>query len=105
MRRAALLAITLAVSSLPTVLHAAADQPFKVGYVDMNAALNLIDEGKRKLAAGTTLLVCSDGVESLDHEKIAAAATRPVRHLLDTVLAVGKPHQDNVTIIKLDRQT
>ena len=66
--------------------------------------LALIDEGRRKLGADMTLLVCSDGVESLEHEKIAAAAKQPVRHLLDTVLAVGKPHQDNVTIIKLDRQ-
>ena len=70
----------------------------------MGEPLTLIDEGKRKLAAGTTLLVCSDGVESLEHEKIAAGARQPVRHLLDMVLAVGKPHQDNVTIIKLDRQ-
>ena len=70
----------------------------------MGEPLTLIDEGKRKLAAGTMLLVCSDGVESLEHEKIAAGARQPVRHLLDMVLAVGKPHQDNVTIIKLDRQ-
>lgn len=67
--------------------------------------LNLIDEGKRKLSAGMMLLVCSDGVETLAHEKIAAAVGQPVRNLLDMVLAVGKPHQDNVTIIKLDRQT
>ena len=70
----------------------------------MGAPLNLIDEGRRKLADGVTLLVCSDGVESLGHEQIAMAARQPVRHLLDAVLAVGKPHQDNVTIIKLDRQ-
>ena len=70
----------------------------------MGEPLSLIDEGKRKLAAGTTLLVCSDGVESLEHGKIATGAKQPVRHLLDMVLAVGKPHQDNVTIIKLDRQ-
>ena len=70
----------------------------------MGQPLTLIDEGKRKLAAGMTLLVCSDGVESLGHDKIAGAASRPVRQLLDAVLAVGKPHQDNVTIIKLDRQ-
>jgi PPM family protein phosphatase len=70
----------------------------------MGEPLHLIDEGKHKLAAGAMLLVCSDGVESLDHEKIVAAARQPVRYLLDSVLAVGKPHQDNVTIIKLDRQ-
>jgi PPM family protein phosphatase len=69
----------------------------------MGETLTLIDEGSRRLGTGATLLLCSDGVESLPHEKIAAAATRPVRHLLDMVLAVGKAHQDNVTIIKLDR--
>ena len=71
----------------------------------MGEPLSLIDEGRRKLDAGTILLLCSDGVESLAHEKIAAAAGQPVKHLLDSVLAVGKPHQDNVTIIKLDRRT
>ncbi len=72
----------------------------------MGEPLSLIDEGRRKLGAGTILLLCSDGVESLAHEKIAAAAAgQTVKHLLDTVLAVGKPHQDNVTIIKLDRRT
>jgi protein phosphatase len=70
----------------------------------MGEPINLIDEGHRPLRAGMTLLLCSDGVESLPHDKIAAAATRPVRHLLDMVLAVDQPHQDNVTIIKLDRQ-
>ena len=70
----------------------------------MGEPLTLVDEGKRKLAAGATLLVCSDGVESLDHNKIVIAARQPVRHLLDAVLSVGKPHQDNVTIVKLDRQ-
>ncbi len=70
----------------------------------MGEPLKLIDEGKRRLGSGATLLVCSDGVESLDHKKIVAAAREPVRHLLDAVLAVRKPHQDNVTIIKLDRQ-
>src|SRR5476651_2263052 len=30
----------------------------------MGEPLNLIDQGKRKLGAGTTLLLCSDGVES-----------------------------------------
>jgi hypothetical protein len=44
-------------------------------------------------------------VESLAHDKIAAAAGQSVRRLLEMVLAVGKPHQDNVTIIKMDRQT
>jgi PPM family protein phosphatase len=71
----------------------------------MGEPLTLIDEGKRELGASATLLLCSDGVESLAHDKIAAAAGQSVRQLLEMVLAVGKPHQDNVTIIKMDRQT
>jgi serine/threonine protein phosphatase PrpC len=70
----------------------------------MGEPLTLIDEGTRQMGAAATLLLCSDGVESLARDRIAVAATRPVQHLLDMVLAVGKPHQDNVTIIKLDRQ-
>jgi serine/threonine protein phosphatase PrpC len=69
----------------------------------MGEPINLVDEGHRRLGAGMTLLLCSDGVESLPHEKIAAAARHPVNHILDMVLAVGQPHQDNVTVIKLDR--
>jgi serine/threonine protein phosphatase PrpC len=68
----------------------------------MGEPLTLIDEGARKLGASDTLLLCSDGVESLAHDKIALAAARPVRAVIDAVLAVGKPHQDNVTIIRLE---
>jgi serine/threonine protein phosphatase PrpC len=67
--------------------------------------LSLIDQGSRELAEDARLLLCSDGVESLAHDKIASGAALPVRGLLDAVLAVGKPHQDNVTIIKLERQS
>jgi len=70
----------------------------------MGEPLTLIDEGNRRLDAGAILLLCSDGVESLPHEQIAAAAPHPVRRLVEMVPAVGKPHQDNVTIIKLERQ-
>lgn len=70
----------------------------------MGEPFTMIDEGRRKLGAGTTLLLCSDGVESLAHDKIAAAARQPVQRIIDAVLAVGKLHQDNVTIIKLERQ-
>ena len=67
--------------------------------------LSLIDRGSRAVGKDARLLLCSDGVESLAHDKIASGATLPVRRLLDAVLAVGKPHQDNVTIIKLERQS
>jgi PPM family protein phosphatase len=71
----------------------------------MGEPLTLIDEGSAKLPAGAALLLCSDGVESLPHDKIAAGARQSVGDLLAAVLAVGKPHQDNVTIIKMERQT
>lgn len=71
----------------------------------MGEPLTLIDQGTRELPPGARLLLCSDGVDSLPHDKIASGSALPVRHLLDAVLAVGKPHQDNVTIIKLERQS
>jgi serine/threonine protein phosphatase PrpC len=71
----------------------------------MGEPLSLIDRGSRALAKDAKLLLCSDGIESLEHDKIASGAALPVRRLLDAVLAVGKPHQDNVTIIKLERQS
>jgi len=71
----------------------------------MGEPLALIDQGSRELGPGARLLLCSDGVESLAHDTIASGAALPVRGLLDAVLAVGKPHQDNVTIIKLERQS
>jgi serine/threonine protein phosphatase PrpC len=69
----------------------------------MGEPLQMIDEGRRELSTGAILLLCSDGVESLAHPKIAVAGAQSARRLLDAVLAVGKPHQDNVTILKLDR--
>ena len=65
----------------------------------------MLFRSSRELGPGARLLLCSDGVESLAHDKIASGAALPVRGLLDAVLAVGKPHQDNVTIIKLERQS
>jgi serine/threonine protein phosphatase PrpC len=66
--------------------------------------LTLIDEGRRLLAPGDRLLVCSDGVLTLDSTGILRAARRPVRGLIDAVLAAGAPRQDNVTIIKLEQE-
>ena len=69
----------------------------------MGQPLSLIDEGSRRLAPGARLLLCSDGVQSLDEASIATGAAGPVRALIEAVLAVRAPHQDNVTIIKLER--
>lgn len=71
----------------------------------MGEPLRLIDKGQRRLLAGAVLLLCSDGVESLPHERLVAAAGRSVGGLIDAVLALNRPHQDNITIIKLTRQT
>ena len=70
----------------------------------MGQPLTLIDEGSRALGPGDRLLVCSDGIETLDHATIVRAAAGPVRALIDAVLAVGAPAQDNVTVIKLERE-
>lgn len=70
----------------------------------MGQPLTLVDEGSRRLEAGARLLLCSDGVQSLDDAGIAAQAGGPVRSLVEAVLARRAPHQDNVTVIKLERE-
>jgi len=71
----------------------------------MGNPLTLIDEGSRRLGAGARLLLlCSDGVQSLDEAGIAARAGGPVQALIEAVLALRAPHQDNVTVIKLERE-
>jgi serine/threonine protein phosphatase PrpC len=69
----------------------------------MGDLLTLIDKGSRKLGPDARLLLCSDGVQSLSTLEIAAAAGKPVRGMIDTVLAAAKEHQDNVTVVKLER--
>jgi protein phosphatase len=69
----------------------------------MGQPLSLIDEGTRRLGPGARLLLCSDGVQSLDEDAIAATAGGPARAVIEAVLAVDAPHQDNVTVIKLER--
>ena len=64
----------------------------------------LIDRGSRALERGAVLLLCSDGVESLDHRHIVLASSKTAQAIVDSVLAVGAPHQDNVTVIKLERE-
>ena len=69
----------------------------------MGDPLTLIDKGSRRLVAGDRLLLCSDGVQTLTVEQIAAQATQPASVLVEAVLAVAKDHQDNVTVVKLER--
>ncbi len=70
----------------------------------MGQPLTLIDEGARRLPPGARLLLCSDGVQSLDEAGIAARAGGAVGALIEAVLALRAPHQDNVTVIKLERE-
>jgi serine/threonine protein phosphatase PrpC len=69
----------------------------------MGEALSLTDKGSRRLGPDVKLLLCSDGVETLREPQIAAAAIRPAAALVEAVLAADKEHQDNVTVIKLER--
>jgi serine/threonine protein phosphatase PrpC len=70
----------------------------------MGDPLTLVDKGSRKLGPDARLLLCSDGVQTLSAAEIAAAAVKPVGGLIDTVLAAAKEHQDNVTVVKLERE-
>jgi serine/threonine protein phosphatase PrpC len=70
----------------------------------MGRPLTLIDEGRRALAPGDRLLVCSDGVLTLEDADIVGAARESAQGLIDAVLAVGAPRQDNVTVIKLEQE-
>lgn len=69
----------------------------------MGQPLTLTDKGSRRLGPDVKLLLCSDGVETLRPPQIAAAAARPATGLVEAVLAVAKEHQDNVTVVKLER--
>ena len=69
----------------------------------MGQSLELIDEGTRRLPPNARLLLCSDGVLSLGDADIVSQSANPVSSLISAVLAVRNPHQDNVTVIKLER--
>ena len=69
----------------------------------MGQPISLIDKGSRKLGPDAKLLLCSDGIQSLSDAEIAASAIKPVDGMIAAVLAVARQHQDNVTVIKLER--
>ena len=71
----------------------------------MGEPLSLIDQGRRRLDRHSRLLLCSDGVHSLSVEDVATLAAQPVQKLIAAVLAARIPHQDNVTIVKLERES
>jgi serine/threonine protein phosphatase PrpC len=69
----------------------------------MGQPLSLIDKGSRTLGPDVKLLLCSDGVQSLSEAEIAANAIKTADGLIKAVLAAAKEHQDNITVIKLER--
>ena len=71
----------------------------------MGDALTLIDQGTRRLPADARLLLCSDGVLTLvEADLVAHGGAGPARKLIETVLAVRKPHQDNITVVLMERE-
>jgi PPM family protein phosphatase len=42
-------------------------------------------------------------VQSLREAEIAASAVKPADGIIEAVLAAAKEHQDNITVIKLER--
>ncbi len=69
----------------------------------MGEPLTLIDKGSRRLGPDARLLVCSDGVQSLKPEQILSQAALPVDRIISAVLGAAKEHQDNITVVKLER--
>lgn len=69
----------------------------------MGEPLTLIDKGSRRLGPDARLLLCSDGVNSLNNEQLLAQASLPVDRIIAAVLATAKEHQDNITVVKVER--
>lgn len=69
----------------------------------MGEPLTLIDRGSRRLGPDARLLLCSDGVNSLNNEQLLAQASLPVDRIIAAVLATAKEHQDNITVVKVER--
>ena len=69
----------------------------------MGEPLTLIDKGSRRVGPDAKLLLCSDGVQTLSEKQIRAAVRKPAHGLIEAVLAAAEQHQDNVTVVKLER--
>ena len=69
----------------------------------MGQPLSLIDKGSRKLGPDAKLLLCSDGVQSISEAEIAASAVKTVDGVIKAVLDAAREHQDNVTVVRLER--
>jgi serine/threonine protein phosphatase PrpC len=70
----------------------------------MGEPLSLIDEGRRDLPASARLLLCSDGIQTLSDKELLARARRPVKAMVEAVIAAKRKHQDNVTVVLLERK-
>jgi serine/threonine protein phosphatase PrpC len=70
----------------------------------MGEPLTLVDKGSRRLGPDAKLLLCSDGVQTLSEKQIEGAVPQPVRGLIEAVLTAADQHQDNVTVVKLERK-
>jgi serine/threonine protein phosphatase PrpC len=72
----------------------------------MGEPLTLIDQGTRRLPDDARLLLCSDGVQTLaEVDLVAHGNAGPARKLIEAVLAVHKPYQDNITVVLVERKT
>ena len=69
----------------------------------MGQPLSLIDKGSRKLGPDVKLLLCSDGVQSISEAEIATSAIKTVDGVIKAVLDAAREHQDNVTVVRLER--
>lgn len=69
----------------------------------MGQPLSLIDKGSRKLGPDAKLLLCSDGVQSISEAEIAASAVKTFDGVIKAVLDAAREHQDNVTVVRLER--
>ena len=70
----------------------------------MGQPLALIDKGTRSLVRDARLLLCSDGVETLAAADLSAPGLGHPNTVIEAVLAARKPHQDNVTVVLLERE-
>ena len=72
---------------------------------DHGRSADLDRSGTRRLPVDARLLLCSDGVQTLvDDDLLARGNAGPARKLVEAVLAVREPHQDNITVVLVERE-